>query len=80
MRCPQGRTKQCFFQKHDTGGFPEQLRSRSVVEKDGDRQDYFYVEDLAGLVAGTMPEAPFCHRGAVDLRINLVMIGNRLQS
>ena len=53
VRCPQGRTKQCFFQKHDTGGFPEQLRSRSVVEKDGDRQDYFYVEDLAGLVAGT---------------------------
>lgn len=53
VRCPQGRTKQCFFQKHDTGGFPEQLCSRSVVEKDGDRQDYFYVEDLAGLVAGT---------------------------
>jgi len=53
VRCPQGRTKQCFFQKHDTGGFPEQLRSRSVVEKDGDRQDYFYVQDLAGLVAGT---------------------------
>lgn len=53
VRCPQGRTKHCFFQKHDTGGFPEQLRSRPVVEKDGDRQDYFYVDDLAGLVAGT---------------------------
>ncbi|MBB4052092.1 bifunctional non-homologous end joining protein LigD [Devosia subaequoris] len=53
VRCPQGRTKQCFFQKHDTGGFPEQLRSGSVVEKDGEKQDYFYVEDLAGLVAGT---------------------------
>ncbi len=53
VRCPQGRTKHCFFQKHDTGGFPEQLRSRSVIEKDGDKQDYFYVDDLAGLVAGT---------------------------
>ena len=53
VRCPQGRTKHCFFQKHDTGGFPEQLRSRTLAEKDGDRKDYFYVEDLAGLVAGT---------------------------
>jgi bifunctional non-homologous end joining protein LigD len=53
VRCPQGRTRHCFFQKHDTGGFPEQLRSRNLVEKDGDRKDYFYVEDLAGLVAGT---------------------------
>jgi len=53
VRCPQGRAKHCFFQKHDTGGFPEQLHSRSIVEKDGDTQDYFYVTDLAGLVAGT---------------------------
>ena len=53
VRCPQGRTRHCFFQKHDTGGFPEQLRSRTLAEKDGDRKDYFYVEDLAGLVAGT---------------------------
>ena len=53
VRCPHGRTSHCFFQKHDTGGFPEQMPSRTIVEKDGDRQDYFYVEDLAGLVAGT---------------------------
>jgi bifunctional non-homologous end joining protein LigD len=53
VRCPQGRTKHCFFQKHDTGGFPEQLRSRTLAEKDGDQKDYFYVQDLAGLVAGT---------------------------
>ena len=53
VRCPQGRAKHCFFQKHDTGGFPDQLRSRAITEKDGESQDYFYVEDLAGLVAGT---------------------------
>ncbi len=53
VRCPQGRTRHCFFQKHDTGGFPEQLRSRTLAEKDGDLKDYFYVQDLAGLVAGT---------------------------
>lgn len=53
VRCPQGRAKACFFQKHDTGGFPPQLKSRPVAEKDGDKQDYFLVDDLAGLVAGT---------------------------
>jgi bifunctional non-homologous end joining protein LigD len=53
VRCPQGRTKHCFFQKHDTGGFPDQLRSKAIIEKDGDSQDYFCVDDLASLIAGT---------------------------
>jgi bifunctional non-homologous end joining protein LigD len=53
VRCPQGRARHCFFQKHDTGGFPDELHSRTIVEKDGERQDYFYVDSLAGLVAGT---------------------------
>lgn len=53
VRCPQGRAKHCFFQKHDTGGFPPQLLSKPVAEKDGDEKDYFYINDLAGLVAGT---------------------------
>ncbi|MBD8065764.1 DNA ligase D [Devosia sp. PTR5] len=53
VRCPQGRAKACFFQKHDTGGFPEQLKSVPVTEKDGETQEYFYIDDLAGLVAGT---------------------------
>ncbi|PXA99098.1 DNA ligase D [Nostoc sp. 3335mG] len=53
VRCPQGRAKYCFFQKHDTGGFPEQLKSTTITEKDGAGEDYFYVDDLAGLIAGT---------------------------
>lgn len=53
VRCPQGRAKYCFFQKHDTGGFPDQIKSTAITEKDGDSQDYFYVDDLAGLIAGT---------------------------
>ncbi len=57
VRCPQGRAKQCFFQKHDTGGFPPQLLSKSIVEKDGDKKDYFYLTELAGLVAGTQMNA-----------------------
>lgn len=53
VRCPQGRAKHCFFQKHDTGSFPEQIHSSRIAEKDGEQQDYFYVDDVAGLVAGT---------------------------
>jgi bifunctional non-homologous end joining protein LigD len=53
VRCPQGPAKHCFFQKHDTGGFPPQLLSSPIAEKDGDKKDYFYIKELAGLVAGT---------------------------
>ena len=53
LRCPQGRSKYCFFQKHDTGGFPDGLKSLLITEKDGSKEDYFYLDDLAGLIAGT---------------------------
>ncbi|HTO27498.1 MAG TPA: DNA ligase D, partial [Devosia sp.] len=53
LRCPQGRAKYCFFQKHDTGGFPDAMKSMMITEKDGSKEDYFYIEDLAGLIAGT---------------------------
>lgn len=52
VRCPQGADGQCFFQKHDSGGFPEQMQKVPVTEKDGETEDYFYVSDLAGIVAG----------------------------
>jgi bifunctional non-homologous end joining protein LigD len=53
LRCPQGRTKYCFFQKHDTGGFPDAMKSLLIEEKDGEKEDYFYIDNLAGLIAGT---------------------------
>lgn len=53
LRCPQGRAKYCFFQKHDTGGFPDAMKSLLIAEKDGQKEDYFYIDDLAGLIAGT---------------------------
>jgi bifunctional non-homologous end joining protein LigD len=53
LRCPQGRAKYCFFQKHDTGGFPDAMKSVLIAEKDGEKEDYFYIDDVAGLIAGT---------------------------
>ena len=51
VRCPQGRAKQCFFQKHDTGGFPDAIGHVDVTEKDGDKAVYLSVSDAGGLVA-----------------------------
>ena len=51
VRCPQGRAKKCFFQKHDSGSFGDHVKHVSIREKDGDKQDYLYVDDIDGLVA-----------------------------
>ncbi len=51
VRCPQGRAKACFFQKHDAGSFGEHVHHVDVREKDGSTEPYLYVEDADGLVA-----------------------------
>ena len=51
VRCPQGRAKQCFFQKHDAGSFGEAVHHVDIVEKDGEVEPYLYVSDAAGLLA-----------------------------
>jgi bifunctional non-homologous end joining protein LigD len=51
VRCPQGRGKACFFQKHDAGSFGEQVHQVPIPEKDGSTENYLYVDDADGLVA-----------------------------
>ena len=51
VRCPQGRAKKCFFQKHDAGSFGNHVRHVPIREKDGGHEDYLYVEDADGLLA-----------------------------
>ena len=50
VRCPQGRGKKCFFQKHDSGSFGDHVHQVPIAEKDGHSEDYIYVEDAAGLL------------------------------
>ncbi|MEQ9097431.1 MAG: DNA ligase D [Phycisphaerales bacterium] len=50
VRCPQGRQKKCFYQKHHTDTFADPVRSIRVNEKDG-KADYLAVDSVAGLVA-----------------------------
>jgi bifunctional non-homologous end joining protein LigD len=51
VRCPQGRSKKCFFQKHDTGSFGPHVKHVPVREKKGIFQDYLYFDDIRGLLA-----------------------------
>lgn len=50
VRCPQGRAKKCFFQKHDAGTFGTHVHHVPVLEKRGNTEDYLYVTDQAGLL------------------------------
>ncbi len=51
VRCPQGRAKKCFFQKHDSGAFGDHVRHVAIREKNGGSEDYLYVDDTDGLIA-----------------------------
>ncbi|MBB4858070.1 bifunctional non-homologous end joining protein LigD [Novosphingobium chloroacetimidivorans] len=50
VRCPQGRAKKCFFQKHDSGTFGEHVHQVPIHEKDGGSEDYLFVETADGLL------------------------------
>src|SRR3546814_655461 len=39
VRCPQGRAKKCFFQKHDSGSFGDHVHHVPIKEKDGGHED-----------------------------------------
>jgi bifunctional non-homologous end joining protein LigD len=51
VRCPQGRAKHCFFQKHDAGSFGDHVHHVDVREKDGSVEPYLYVNDADGVLA-----------------------------
>ncbi|SFP92440.1 DNA ligase D [Sphingomonas rubra] len=51
VRCPQGRARACFFQKHDAGSFGPHVHQVPIPEKDGSTENYLWVDDAAGLVA-----------------------------
>jgi bifunctional non-homologous end joining protein LigD len=50
VRCPEGYTGECFFQKHLTGSLPEAVRGVMVPVK-GKKEEYVAIDDAAGLVS-----------------------------
>ncbi len=51
VRCPQGRAKQCFFQKHDAGSFGAHVHHVDIREKDGSTEPYLWIDDADGVLA-----------------------------
>jgi len=51
VRCPQGRAKKCFFQKHDAGSFGDHVHHVGIREKDGHDEPYLFVDDMEGLLS-----------------------------
>jgi bifunctional non-homologous end joining protein LigD len=51
VRCPEGRKKPCFFQKHILKGSPPSIDRVSITENDDEDVDYMQIHDMPGLVA-----------------------------
>jgi bifunctional non-homologous end joining protein LigD len=49
VRCPEGRHKSCFYQKHVGPGTPEAI-GRVKIEESGGAFDYAMIDDVAGLI------------------------------
>jgi bifunctional non-homologous end joining protein LigD len=60
VRCPTGREKKCFYQRHAGSGVLEQLKEVTIPGFD---EPYLYIEDVSGLVAmvqmGTLEVHPW---------------------
>lgn len=50
VRCPEGRQKACFYQKHPAAGTPDSLRQIPIREKNKS-ENYVIVDDVAGLIS-----------------------------
>lgn len=50
VRCPQGREKQCFFQKHDGGSFGDRVDRISIPDTKGKQEDYLVVNTPESLL------------------------------
>jgi bifunctional non-homologous end joining protein LigD len=50
VRCPQGREKKCFFQKHDAGSFGDAVKRIAIADKDGKEEPYLFIDSPAGLL------------------------------
>jgi bifunctional non-homologous end joining protein LigD len=51
VRCPEGVSAECFFQKHRKRGLPKPLKSILVEDSDGQRADYIMIDSVEGIVA-----------------------------
>jgi DNA ligase D len=52
LRCPTGKSADCFFQRHAMAGMPDMIRTIPLREEGSKkRADYLYIENARGLLA-----------------------------
>jgi bifunctional non-homologous end joining protein LigD len=51
VRCPEGRKKPCFYQKHILAGSPQAIKGVTIEEVDGEPVEYMRIDDMPGLIA-----------------------------
>lgn len=51
LRCPEGITGECFFQKHTGKGFPSGIARVDIKEKSGKTEPYMVIEERQGFAA-----------------------------
>jgi bifunctional non-homologous end joining protein LigD len=51
LRCPAGRQRTCFYQKHWTSYLPKAVKTVAIREADGEQRPYTVIDDAAGLVS-----------------------------
>ena len=62
VRCPEGSSQACFFQRHHTRGMPPGLLSAPLRDSEGQLEEFLKIEDVAGLEAAAQI-------GALELHI-----------
>ena len=62
VRCPEGSSQGCFFQRHHTRGMPPGLLSAPLRDSEGQLEEFLKIEDVAGLEAAAQI-------GALELHI-----------
>ncbi|WP_330969997.1 DNA ligase D, partial [Lysobacter sp. A3-1-A15] len=50
LRCPDGASGTCFFQKHRADALGAGVHSTPITGKDGSESAYLFIDDLAGLM------------------------------
>jgi DNA ligase D, 3''-phosphoesterase domain/DNA polymerase LigD, polymerase domain len=51
VRCPKGISSSCFFKKHPVGADNKGIVTMPVENSDGEKEDYFYIENALGIIS-----------------------------
>lgn len=49
IRCPKGIAESCFYKKHP-GPYNKAIKTIEVLNSDGEKNEYFYIDDITGLI------------------------------